>query len=202
MGHPEGTRERILSGARQLFAEKGFDGATTAEIARRAGIAEGTIYRHFESKKELFIACVKPAVDEALERGVSEIQNAGDLRGMVRAMMEARVRLLEENRDSFNILVTQMTYHPELAEMFLEQVFVARSAKLVPVLQKLIQTGELRRPPNFLIIGLGMTMAVWAIMNFRDRLGAIQDRYPATVSSENLVDELTDFVLYGIAGQP
>lgn len=47
------TSERILFAARKLFAEKGYAGACTKEIARKAGIAEVTLFRHFASKDNL-----------------------------------------------------------------------------------------------------------------------------------------------------
>ncbi len=50
---PKGTRDRLVRAALELFTTKGFHGSTTPQIAARAGIAEGTIYRHFESKAHL-----------------------------------------------------------------------------------------------------------------------------------------------------
>ncbi len=50
------TREQLLAAATTVFAERGFARATTKEIAKLAGVAEGTIYRHFADKQELFCA--------------------------------------------------------------------------------------------------------------------------------------------------
>ena len=52
-------RQQILDAAREVFTERGFARATTAEIARTAGIAEGTIYNYFGSKRDLFTELVK-----------------------------------------------------------------------------------------------------------------------------------------------
>ena len=45
------TRDKILKAAQKLFARNGFDGTTTKELAEKAGIAEGTLFRHFTTKK-------------------------------------------------------------------------------------------------------------------------------------------------------
>ncbi len=50
------TRQRLLRAALRLFTEQGYHGTTTPALARAAGIAEGTIYRHFPSKERLFRA--------------------------------------------------------------------------------------------------------------------------------------------------
>jgi AcrR family transcriptional regulator len=49
------TRERLLRGAQELIEEGGYAAASVAAIAERAGVAAGTLYRHFESKQELFV---------------------------------------------------------------------------------------------------------------------------------------------------
>jgi AcrR family transcriptional regulator len=49
------TRERLLQAAQELIEEGGYAAASVAAIAERAGVAAGTLYRHFESKEELFV---------------------------------------------------------------------------------------------------------------------------------------------------
>jgi AcrR family transcriptional regulator len=51
------TRERIVEAAEQVLRSKGYARATTKEIARAAGVSEGTLYNHFESKEDLWL-CV------------------------------------------------------------------------------------------------------------------------------------------------
>ncbi len=53
---PERKRERLLAAARSLFVERGYAATTTAELARAAGVAEGTVFHHFESKQALLEA--------------------------------------------------------------------------------------------------------------------------------------------------
>ncbi len=55
-GEEPGTRTRIERAALDLFVERGVDAATTREIAKAAGVSEGAIYRHFDSKDELAAA--------------------------------------------------------------------------------------------------------------------------------------------------
>lgn len=52
------SREKILSIARHLFAEKGYDGCNVSDIARAAGMSQGNIYWYFPSKKEIYSAVI------------------------------------------------------------------------------------------------------------------------------------------------
>ncbi len=55
-GVPEGSRERILAAAAEVFARSGFHGARVADIAEQAGIAYGLVYHHFHNKEDILAA--------------------------------------------------------------------------------------------------------------------------------------------------
>ena len=60
-------RVDVLDAARQVFAEHGLSGASTDEIARRAGISQPYLFRLFRTKKELFIAAIEQCFAETYE---------------------------------------------------------------------------------------------------------------------------------------
>jgi AcrR family transcriptional regulator len=71
-------RQRIERAALELFATRGIDNASTRDIAQHAGVAEGTLYRHFRTKEELAVsiflslaARLVGRLDRALERGAA-----------------------------------------------------------------------------------------------------------------------------------
>ncbi len=207
MSKADVTRERIVGAARVLFAEKGYDGATTGAIAGRAGVAEGTIYRHFQSKKDLFIACLEPAVEEGFQQGVTELAKAEGLRDLVRVLLAIRLRIFEEHMDTFNILFTEAPYHPELADMLLNRVLADRVDRNWPVAERLFNSHEMQRPASFLFFGVGLTAAMWFILTSRERLDDMNNRLPSPlrfhtpITTDSLLEELTDFVMYGLAGK-
>ena len=61
------TRQRLVRTALELFTTRGYHDTTTAQIARKAGVAEGTIYRHFASKQHLWNELYRAAVRWAAE---------------------------------------------------------------------------------------------------------------------------------------
>jgi AcrR family transcriptional regulator len=72
------TDEQILSAAREVFLERGFQ-ATSAEVARRAGVAEGSIFKRFKTKHELFAAAMKMEEPDWM-RGLPQRSGKGDLK--------------------------------------------------------------------------------------------------------------------------
>src|SRR5438105_13995741 len=80
----DATRDRIVAAATDLFAERSFDGATTREIAARAGVTQPLLNYHYRSKDELWRAAVDSLFD-LLERSMSarvaEIGDADELTG-------------------------------------------------------------------------------------------------------------------------
>ncbi|HEY4100612.1 MAG TPA: TetR/AcrR family transcriptional regulator [Gemmatimonadales bacterium] len=71
---PQTTRDRLLEAARALFTTTGFHATTTPMIARHAGVAEGTIYRHFPSKEAL----LNVAYQEVQRWGATLVRDAGN----------------------------------------------------------------------------------------------------------------------------
>src|SRR5713226_8934393 len=86
------TRQRLVRAALELFSTRGYEATTTAEIARKAGVAEGTIYRHFQSKQHLLNELYRGAARWAL-RLVQEAESAGgDPREQLRHLAQALVQ--------------------------------------------------------------------------------------------------------------
>jgi AcrR family transcriptional regulator len=65
-GAPPSTREQLLRAARELIEEGGYGAASVIAITTRAGLAAGTLYRHFRSKEELFVEVFRSVCDREL----------------------------------------------------------------------------------------------------------------------------------------
>jgi AcrR family transcriptional regulator len=91
-------RAAIVDAALSVFSARTYSGATTAEIARAAGVTEPILYRHFDSKRELFLACVDEVwrrLREAVEEEIAaEPDPAGWVLAVPRAITSLRRRRL------------------------------------------------------------------------------------------------------------
>lgn len=70
-------RDKLVGAAAEVFAEKGYEGAGVAEIARRAGYTTGAIYGRFTGKAELLLAAIEAHSDSELDRLFNEHRSEG-----------------------------------------------------------------------------------------------------------------------------
>ena len=91
-------RDDVFAAAARVFLERGFHGATMAEIARQAGVATGTLYNLFAGKEQLYLAMVEQKVDEFLlfmQMSVNAVPSPVD---KIRRLIQAECAFFEENR--------------------------------------------------------------------------------------------------------
>jgi len=107
------TRARLIDAAAELFAQRGFHGATLAEVAGRAGLTTGAIYGNFKSKEELFLA-----IFEAPAAGVNvAFRHGAPLKEQMRRLGEAVVAFLPTARARGVLFAEFQTYvqtHPAM----------------------------------------------------------------------------------------
>lgn len=93
------TRTRLMRAAMDIVARDGFPAATTAAIAAAAGVAEGTLYRHFKTKDDLLIAVYRAIKTEVFESIVSATDDTDPHRDQLRALW---LCVWEAYRDDMN----------------------------------------------------------------------------------------------------
>lgn len=103
------SRARIRQAARELFREKGFDGATLRAIAERAGMGASSIYRHVQSKEELLIDELTEMQEEAWTRFRASDDRDRPTDERLRAFFDAQHELLVADRDLTTIALRATT---------------------------------------------------------------------------------------------
>ena len=114
------TRQLILDGAKKVIQEKGLAGATTREIARRAGCADGTLYVHFADRIELFLALLRQSLPP-MTGALRELEYFAG-RGTVRSNLENVVRGALEFMREFVPLAAALFAEPELLRAHQEEL--------------------------------------------------------------------------------
>lgn len=104
-----GTKEKIMDAALKEFAEKGYAGAKTKVIAERSGLSEMTLFRRFETKKNLFNQVLKKNHDDVVKDfnsiiNDSKIENTDDF---FKTMIKLLLNLTEDNFEFISIIILE-----------------------------------------------------------------------------------------------
>ncbi|WP_431809672.1 TetR/AcrR family transcriptional regulator [Brevibacillus agri] len=194
-------QRNILRASVKLFAEKGFHASSTSEIAKEAGVAEGTIFRHYKSKKDILLAVVAPVLVKFaapfILKDVREIFKEQAQKPFVEIVTELyrnRLNLVVANEKHIRILLQEAFFHDEIREALIATVF--KDAKLMA--QKLIEAkvaeGELRPLPSQAVFRAVLSAMIGLVL-FRQVLD--EDDY-AAYSDEEQIAMTVDILLNGI----
>lgn len=147
----EMTEERILEAALNLFSEKGYSGASTSEIAKEANVAEGTIFRYFPQKKDMLLGVVSKLVDAVsdqmvmtpLEKIYEENKNAPP-EVLLKALLMDRVALFNKVGEHVKVILTEMQYHEEVLEIFVNKILKKVLVYVEKVYGEFVEKGYFR----------------------------------------------------------
>lgn len=98
-------REQLLEIARELFAEKGFEGTSVEEIAARAGVSKPVVYEHFGGKEGMYAVVVDREVQALTTALTVALEEGGHPKAIVERTALALLTYIEENEDGFRVLV-------------------------------------------------------------------------------------------------
>lgn len=157
----EGLTEKqknILAAAMEAFAEKGFAGTSTSEIAKKAGVAEGTIFRHYKTKKELLMTIVSPMMVKLIGpiviKDLNKVldQEFDQFEDFLRAMIDNRKQFLKKNMKAVKILIQEIPFQPDLKEQFIEHIGKKVYSRFRQIIQHYQEKGQIiEMNPNTII---------------------------------------------------
>ncbi|ROS31721.1 TetR/AcrR family transcriptional regulator [Cellulomonas sp. PhB150] len=129
----------ILEAARELIAERGYEGMTMGAVAERAGTGKATVYRRWPSKVELTVDAV--ICGRAMVLTVDDVPDTGSLRG---DLMATRGRPQGARNDELMHGLHQAAQaDPQVAAVFHEQFVTARTALMRGLLERALERGEI-----------------------------------------------------------
>src|SRR5215213_3553561 len=142
---PEERRAAILAAALEEFTARGYEGARLDDVAKRAGVAKGTIYLYFADKEALFQDLVRSMVSPVL--GTLEQMPKVDIsaRLLIETLLNTFVREVygTRRRDIIRLILSEGSRFPAIAEFYYREVIARVLAILRPILKRAAERGEL-----------------------------------------------------------
>lgn len=162
-------RAAIIAAGLDEFTAKGFAATRLDDVAKRAGVAKGTIYLHFKDKEALFQELVRTALGPLIVR-ISNPQigeGAGPARAAMEALAEtfAREVIGTKRADIVRMIISEGTRFPQLADFYYREVITHGIAGMRKLIEYGIARGEIRNPglaefPQ-LLVGPLVVAVIW-----------------------------------------
>jgi AcrR family transcriptional regulator len=187
------TSARILKAAQRLFARKGYDGTTTRDLAQAAGVAEGTIFRHFPNKKAILIEVATEGWIEILTDLLTELSEIGSYKAVAQVMRH-RMLSLHENTDLMRVCFLEAQFHPELRDRIQSEVI----AKMTDVAEAFFETAMEKgayRPMNPRIVAQ-VFLGMFAVAGFSYKTLIEPGANPRAM--QEIAEGLADIFLNGV----
>jgi AcrR family transcriptional regulator len=141
-------RQQLMDGARRVFLEHGFDGASVGDIVRAAGISKGTLYAYFPSKEKLFETLVFEDKRKQAEAACLLYDSDDDPRRMLTTLGTTLIEMLvqPENVAMVRIVIGASAKFPEIGQAFYEAGAGYGIARLAEYLARMTKEGVLNTP--------------------------------------------------------
>lgn len=192
-------QKKIVAAAIEMFAEKGFAATSTSEIAKKAGVAEGTIFRHYKTKKDLLLSIVMPTVVKYIapffaKSFVKEVfdNEHASFESFLRNLVHNRYEFAKQHYPTLRIFIQEVFYHEELRDqfkfIFQEHVY----EKFVKIIQHFQEKGEVIAAPPEVMMRHVMSSVLGFMVN---RFIIAPDK---AWDDEKEIEQTIQFILYGL----
>jgi AcrR family transcriptional regulator len=187
------TRDRILKAALRLFAQKGYDGTTTRELAEAAGVAEGTLFRYFSNKKAILVEVATQGWIEILTDLLTELSEMGSYKAVAQ-VMRRRMLHLHKNADMLRVCFMEAQFHPDLRDRIQAEVIDKMTDVAEVFFQSAMDQGIYRRmnPKTVARVFLGM----FAVAGFSQ--STIMEPGAAAIEMQEMAEGLAEIFLNGV----
>lgn len=133
-----GLKERIISVAREVFADKGYKGTTVREIARIVGVTVGVLYLYFENKEDIYLEALREGV-RLYKEGINQIIGCEDSEVAIREYIKNHLEYSTVRKQSISLQFKD--YDLEFARPFRTEFFTYQKEFLAGLISKGVEQG-------------------------------------------------------------
>jgi TetR/AcrR family transcriptional regulator, fatty acid metabolism regulator protein len=133
-------RNTILAAAIDVFAEKGFHHSRVSDIARKAGVADGTIYLYFKSKDDILITIFEERMEVLLREARRAVDDVSDPLAKLTAFAEFHMGQVEEHRALASVLQVEL----RLSNKFMREYHPVRLREYLDIIGDIVREGQVK----------------------------------------------------------
>lgn len=195
--------QELLDAALALFVEKGFAATRSEEIAARAGVAKGTLYRYYPSKDELFKAMVRDNLSVHIAESAAQAAlHTGSIAELLHQMMRAWWAKVGHGNAGVvcKVMMVEARHFPELARFYVDEVIKPSQNLIGGLIERGIRSGEFRAVPVEATVHL--LIAPMLHMLLHEHSFGEHDICHQTMRAEELLDAQMALLLHGLLARP
>ena len=190
----------IIEAAIRVFSEKGFTAGRTSEIAKEAGVSEGTIFNYFKTKNDLlqsimmpfFLFVSRPFILKGIESFLSSRPETPVEEGLTKLALD-RVKLIEEHRRLVKTVFAETMFHPELFESIRDKIFPGIVDATQRVFNSEVENGTFRKVDSFAAMKVFLGM-IFVHTMMKEMSSGTQD----SQDDEGAIRQMIDIFLNGV----
>jgi TetR/AcrR family transcriptional regulator, fatty acid metabolism regulator protein len=129
---------KIIAAATKIFSQKGFFKAKVSEIAKEAGIADGTVYIYFKHKDDILISLFEEKMQEVLDNMKAQIEQENDPLKKIERFALVHLQLIEEHKDIAEIIQVELRQ----SSMFMKNYHNTKFLEYLNIISSIIQEGK------------------------------------------------------------
>jgi len=192
----EDRRQQILDAAQQVFAAKGFDGASIKDLARAARISPGLLYWYFKDKTDLLVSLLSERIESAFGQLSASVSLDAPPEEFLPQFMRFYIGTFEQQMNAalFKVMLTNTPSFPIAIRRVQLNVIGRVLSMLQGYFQRQIELGRMRPCDTEMVSRLFMGNIV-AFLLLRH---VLEDKQSRKLSVEAFVDSVRDVILHGI----
>ena len=113
-------KKKTIEAAIKLFAKQGYNGTSTLQIAKEAGVSQATVFKYFKTKEDLLYSITLPVLPKLYLVFLGRVQNANSLQELIRYIVRDRFEFLEENSNTVKIIYSEILINENLKKQVIE----------------------------------------------------------------------------------
>ncbi|MCD6265528.1 MAG: TetR/AcrR family transcriptional regulator [Deltaproteobacteria bacterium] len=193
MGQKNNNKYRkIISAATRVFAKNGFYKAKVSEIAKEAGIADGTIYIYFKHKDDILIALFEEKMKEVLDNMKKQIRLESDPLKKIQRFALLHLKLIEDNKDMAEIIQIELRQSSKFMKNYHNEKFVQYLDLIGDIIQEGKEKGLIR---SDIIPGIGKR-AFFGALDEMSRFWVLSKRHKYDI--ETVAKHISNYFINGI----
>ncbi len=187
-------KREILTAARAVFAVRGYEQTSIAEIAAKVGVVEGAIYKHFATKRELLFEAMCTFYRPLIEQTREQLAGIHGTRNRLRFVIWRHFKGFVEEPGICRLIIQDIRPRQDYPESVVHELNRESTSLVLGIIEEAMERGEFRRdlPATMVrdVIYGGIEHVMWKALSGR-----------ASVDIDRLADDLTDLIVCGVGAR-